>query len=225
MKTNSKHRKSASIAKPRWVAYAAAGAATALSGSHSLEAAIHYSGRVNVPFPPDESVFKSFQLDQSDALEFKHGQDIGFAGFRITSYKSTNFAAGFRGRSYFVSKLSFGQNISEGFFSTRLETSLYAVMASGSRGQWTRRGVGYVGFRFKTDAGFQYGWARIGMGGVKNNNEFKVLDYAYADPGEAIRAGQTSSDEQAVEQNSLGWLALGAVGLIAWRKTRPRDAR
>ena len=42
--------KPASIAKTRWVAYAAAGAATALAGSQSAEAAIHYSGRVNELF-------------------------------------------------------------------------------------------------------------------------------------------------------------------------------
>src|SRR5436190_16466589 len=42
--------KPASIAKTRWVAYAAAGAATALAGSQSAEAAIHYSGRVDVLF-------------------------------------------------------------------------------------------------------------------------------------------------------------------------------
>ena len=42
--------KPVSIAKTRWVAYAAAGAATALAGSQSAEAAIHYSGRVNELF-------------------------------------------------------------------------------------------------------------------------------------------------------------------------------
>ena len=53
---------------------------------------------------------------------------------------------------------------------------------------------------------------------------FILLDYAYADPGEGLRAGQTSegtlSDEQAPDQGSLGGLALGAVGLLAWRKSR-----
>ena len=43
--------KPASIAKTRWVAYAAAGAATALAGSQSAEAAIHYSGHCERAIP------------------------------------------------------------------------------------------------------------------------------------------------------------------------------
>ncbi len=49
---------------------------------------------------------------------------------------------------------------------------------------------------------------------------FELLDYAYADPGESITAGQRSSDEKAPDQGSLGWLALGALGLLAWRRRR-----
>ena len=61
---------------------------------------------------------------------------------------------------------------------------------------------------------------------------FEVVSYAYADPGEPIKAGQKSSveqapdqsstEEQAPDQGSLGGLALGAIGLLAWRKNRSR---
>ena len=71
--------------------------------------------------------------------------------------------------------------------------------------------------------GVQYGWARVKMSGPPHHN-FILFDYAYADPGERLRAGQTSEgtsiDEQAPDQGSLGWLALGAAGLLAWRKSR-----
>jgi len=90
--------------------------------------------------------------------------------------------------------------------------------------QWTRGGYGYIGFRFNNGAGVQYGWARIRMTGYGRVSAFKLVDYAYADPGESIKAGQTSSDEHAPDQGSLGWLALGAVGLLAWRKSRSRTA-
>jgi len=53
---------------------------------------------------------------------------------------------------------------------------------------------------------------------------FKLVAYAYADPGEPITAGQRPSDEQAPDEGSLGWLALGAAGLLAWRKSRSRTA-
>jgi hypothetical protein len=54
---------------------------------------------------------------------------------------------------------------------------------------------------------------------------FTVLDYAYADPGEPIRAGQRRSTEQIPSEGSLGWLALGAAGVLQWRKSRSRTAR
>ena len=89
---------------------------------------------------------------------------------------------------------------------------------------WGHGGTGYVGFRFNNGAGIQYGWARVKMTtGLKHG--FKVLAYAYADPGEAITAGQRPSDEKAPNEGSLGWLGVGAVGLLAWRKSRSRTAR
>jgi MYXO-CTERM domain-containing protein len=52
------------------------------------------------------------------------------------------------------------------------------------------------------------------------DHDFRLVDYAYADPGEPIRAGQASSNEMVPDQSSLGWLALGATGVLAWRKRR-----
>jgi MYXO-CTERM domain-containing protein len=126
---------------------------------------------------------------------------------------------------YPVSKLPFGEHISAGSFRDVIDGNFSGVLASGRRSytQWADRGIGFVGFRFNSGAGTQYGWVRVGMKRVPEN-AFKVLDYAYADPGEPIRAGQTSSDEQSPAQGSLGWLALGAVGLLAWRKSRSRTA-
>ena len=46
----------------------------------------------------------------------------------------------------------------------------------------------------------------------EHKNAFKVLDYAYADPGEPIQAGQRS-DEPVTGMGSLGLLAAGAAGL------------
>jgi hypothetical protein len=96
-------------------------------------------------------------------------------------------------------------------------------------------GVGFVGFRFNNGAGFQYGWAPVRMAGFERSNSFRLIDYAYADPGEAIRAGQgipragedeqDVSDDQRPDEGSLGGLALGAVGLLAWRKSQARTAR
>ena len=73
MKTRQSRRQTAKVSHSRWVAYATAGAATALAGSNSSEAAIHYSGLVDVKFPPNENKIKTFQLDQpGDSLWFRH---------------------------------------------------------------------------------------------------------------------------------------------------------
>ena len=229
MKTNNRSRKSPSIGKTRWAAYAAAGAATALGGSHSLEAAIHYSGPIRAVFKGFEQDIKTFPLDQPDnVISFIKKLDE-YAG--VALYTECSCARAVRGFSTrFASKLAFGDNVSAGAFINSL-TSNWAVLSSnGHRGAWADPGVGFVGFRFQgSSGGVQYGWALVRMRGFDKHNNFQLLDYAFADPGEPIFAGQRSSDEQAPDhagvQGSLGGLALGAAGLLAWRKSRSRTAR
>ena len=216
MKSNRLRSKPASIAKTRWASYAAAGAATALAGSQSAEAAIHYSGLLHVKFPPHRDRVHTFQLDQpGDFLSFVHSA-FGGNEFAVYGIVSAAVWAHEISSGNYAWKLSFGQAISTGLFSY------------GNRGNmaygWHDRGTGYVGFRFNNGAGIQYGWARVTMSG-EPDNAFIVRGYAYADPGEPIRAGQRSSDEQAPNQSSLGWLALGAAGLLAWRKSRSQATR
>ena len=55
---------------------------------------------------------------------------------------------------------------------------------------------------------------------------FVVIDYAWADPGESLAAGQTSSSGDQVsalpDLDSLGTLAFGANGVVAWRQNRAK---
>ncbi len=76
-----------------------------------------------------------------------------------------------------------------------------------------------MGFKFNTGAGEQYGWVRVRMNGFPTNS-FAVVDYAYGDPGEVVRAGQRRSHSSSPDLESLGALALGATGLLAWRRRR-----
>lgn len=238
MKTRTRRSKSASIEQTRWIAYAAAGAATALGGSHSAEAAVHYSGPINHVFRGHTNGFAFFSLASGLGIEFQHFSTAngGYAGFAVYSVNESYRAVrGYRtSRGVLASKLGFGENISAGPFSVST-TSYFAIMASNNHGVWQDRGVGFVGFKFKGRGGVpRYGWARVNMAGSPGK-VFKLLDYAFADPGEPIFAGQRSSDEQAPDQGStneqaldegsLGGLALGAVGLLAWRKRRSRSAQ
>src|SRR5437763_11888288 len=70
--------KPVSIAKTRWVAYAAAGAATAFAGSQSANAAIHYSGIVN----------ELFLVGDADSFNLGHPRD----SFRL-SHTSSSYGA------------------------------------------------------------------------------------------------------------------------------------
>ncbi len=65
-------------------------------------------------------------------------------------------------------------------------------MVNNTYGDWAEPGIGYVGFKFNNGAGVQYGWVRVRMGGSENNNGFKVLEYAYGDPGEPVTAGRAA---------------------------------
>jgi len=229
MKTRQSRRQTAKVSHSRWLAYATASAATAFAGSNSAEGAIHYSGFVGEKFAPDFIGIKSFQLDQpGDSLVFGHGfSSAYFFGRGFSAFRGT-------GTDYdlYVSKLSRGQSIAAGDFI--FASSEHPGYMAGARPNvhWNDPGVGFVGFRLNSGAGIQYGWARVRMAGAGWANAFKLIDYAYADPGEPIRAGQRSSDEQAPDQGStdeqgpdegsLGWLALGAAGLLAWRRRRAR---
>jgi hypothetical protein len=243
MKTRQSRRQTAKVSHSRWVAYATAGAATALTASHSAEAAIHYQV-VDKKFPAHLAKAKWFQLDQpGDSIYFRQTLYPTFAAFNITGIAGAAFR-GYLGyhsfyRAIFASKLSFGESIAAGPFTHGKGIYTSGVLSIYSYGQWTSSGMGFVGFRFNNGAGPQYGWARVRikteifLGG--QIAAFAVLDYAYADPGEPITAGegiprgsgddQDMGDDQGPDEGSLGGLALGAVGLLAWRKSRSRTAR
>jgi MYXO-CTERM domain-containing protein len=100
-----------------------------------------------------------------------------------------------------------------------MATSYGAGCGFKDRGQFLEGGIGFIGFKFNNGTGDQYGWVRVQMKGSANNT-FKVLDYAYGDPGEKVVAGQRESNSSAPVLESLGGLALGGAGLLAWRRRR-----
>ena len=259
IKTRRSRRQTAKVSHSRWLAYATASAATALTASQSAEAAIHYKV-VNEKFPPYLNEKKWFQLDQpGDSIEFLHSgvlsrrQGGSFtypaAGFNVKGIATAAFRGyyGFRSsyHAVFASKLSFGESIAAGHFTHGCCFPFYTagILAVGSGlayGPWKNPGMGFVGFVFNNGAGPQFGWARVRIsrqiqaGGLAGF-AFKVFDFAYGDPGERITAGerpsgdseddQDISDDQEPNEGSLGGLALGAVGLLAWRRSRSRNAR
>jgi len=222
--------KAASIGVSRWTAYASAGAATALTGAHPAQAAIHYSGRVDIDLDPSrgQTAQASLQLDQpADVIRpwcqrWSSSTSGGDARFFVGAIGGASVVGhldsrgGGASRNY-VSKLRLGQHISLGHFVPNDPYNQLAYLVGYSHSEWTEKGQGFVGFRFNDGTGIRYGWARLYMTGAKKNS-YRLIDYAYGDVGEPVKAGQKRSGVDGLE--SLGGLALGAVGLSLWRRRR-----
>jgi hypothetical protein len=254
---NRRQEKALTASNARWLAYATASAATALTATPSAEAEIHYSGIVDYPFAGTNQVSSAyFPLNQSASLFFQHfnlgaegaarieivGPD-GRAGDSIGGLVGTFVLYG----GFYVSNLPPRVNLSQlrfgaycRFTSSGSELHCFGGSIGYSdrpNGKFRQPGQGYIGFTFNSGNGRQFGWARIKAGGEPDNH-FILHDYAWADPGESIQTGQRRSGADAGEsiqtgqkgsshqmatvpdRGSLGLLALGAVGLVAWRKRR-----
>jgi hypothetical protein len=242
MKRN-RQNKSLNISNSRWLAYTTAGAATFLCGPTSAEAEIHYSGILNVALPGDSSFsIATFPLNGSAHLAFWHSSgpvSEGAARFAIPgSHSRLGSSVGafagslLQGGTLYLSKLASRVNLSQLTFNNSCySTPYYQVRCHGGtigrfdapNGKFKHPGKGFIGFLFDTGGGPQYGWARIKTSG-QPKYRLIVVDYAWADYGDRIRTGQKSSAGDMVdavtESGSVGLLALGAAGLVAWRKRR-----
>ena len=230
MKSLKIRSRSTVISTSRWTVYAAAGAATVFAGIHSAEAEIHYSGPVNANFNNDTIL--NFELGSDRVINFIHSIDYYSSktkdGGNAFVSLGGSFAAVTSSCSYGVASainLTRGDVISEQPFDPGkavLATADRENCYGQARGQFLNAGMGFIGFKFNSGSGDQYGWARIEMRKYPKNN-FTLIDYAYGDPGDSIKAGQRSGGH-GLALESLGGLALGAAGLLAWRRGR-RESR
>jgi hypothetical protein len=217
MKPRNRHCRSLNVSNSRWMAYAVAGLASASGGA--AEGAIHYADPTDVILR--DYARAAFPLhDHGNKLVFEHKIRGPLAFDEAVFYIAGPLSASLcfqRGIGTFswLTNLERGSLVSQQYF----RPGMYGTMAIYGDGAFSQRGIGFIGFAFNNGAGKQYGWARVQMGGSEHNNAFKVLDYAYGDPGEPIKAGQRS-DEPITGMGSLGLLAAGAVGLQAWRISR-----
>ena len=242
MKTDrARSTKPAVIANSRWLAYATAGAASAIGVARSAQGEIQYSGPLNVVLEGDwkAPVGKRFHLGDGHAtigfINKIHTYNYGIAGFLVHPGSFNGFT--FSGDRY-VSKLSSGDSIAgrpfikngpntfHPFLHTKAGLMVYYLYGFAV---WHKGDTNFVGFKFDDSTGTHYGWARVRIevaGNVKAS--FTLIDFAYADAGELITAGQTSEatqSEKIPKKGSLGWLALGAAGLLGWRRSRSRADR
>jgi hypothetical protein len=235
MKTQRKKQRSInSISTGRWTAYMAAAAASTFAGAGSADAEIHYSGNVSIKLTGNAQA--SLPLSNGASLFFENTfggstfvQDFKF---RIVGVISGSARSAYSESAVvFVSNLPRGVNVSDGRFGSVAGRPVGILISNWSDGQFTPiggSGRGFVGFRFNTGNGIQYGWARIRTRNDNNNRIHDLIkDYAWGDPGDVILTGQTQSLEPAKVNSvsgSLGLLAFGAQGLDAWRLQRPEKS-
>ena len=221
-----RRQKKSLLSKVRWAGYAAAGAATVLGAQEAAEAGIHY-----FDIDPDVQLdasqlefntqtvshFIQFSPDQNpqDVLLMKHKGFLQY-GSAYGAAKGSGVGggqiAGFvRGGYTWAYNLQYGSLVSAKQF--KPAGTLAYFFGYPDTSQFGSPGIGYVGFSFDVGPGTQYGWLKVDMAGTPHN-AYSLLEYAYADPGEAIAAGQVP------EPGSLGLLATGAVGLLLWRLKR-----
>lgn len=227
MKTSLRKTPAAEIPAARWLNYAAAGAATALVSAPSVDAEIHYSGPVNFDFQGTASQYVGFQLDQPGESVFFVHYTFGGSGnalLRVNGLQTGGFAGRYSSalETPLVSRLQDDSN----YISNNRFLGFFGFLAASVNGQafgdWRTPGTAFVGFFFNNGAGKQYGWVRVKMGSRRNFFRFRVVDYAFADPGEPILPGQTESEATVPSEGSLGLLSLGAAGLDLWRQHRGR---
>jgi len=118
-----------------------------------------------------------------------------------------------------------------------LFTSQFGTLSATSHGPWRDVRARYLGFKFERDGLTYYGWARMNVSGFPCAPVGTLTGYAFETiPGKPIRAGQERDPAEALSEPSgaseipdgrkdvdprpagLGLLAIGAGGLLIWRK-------
>ena len=243
MKTKILPKSRVSISTSRWTAYAAAGVASTFVPTAAVEAEIHYSGLLNRHFeaPPGSRLDASFPLDKGISLHFL--QTLHTSGREGVAYMSVRNADQFFVGKYvryggvYAAKLAPHVGLSQLPFVGHCTTTTVlshrfcngALIGNffSANGYWQDRGVGFIGLRFDSGQGSRYGWVRIKCTG-EHKFQFILVDYAWGDVGDSVSTGQKQSTEPAdavPASGSLGLLAVGALGLTAWRTQRNRSLR
>jgi hypothetical protein len=219
-------------------------AAAAVGASTRADGAIIYSGTQNFAVPANNvgGVYIDFDAG-TVSLSGSAGADANLFDF-VTATTNGNYNLRYLGAygpnhaangaltngSQMALRLSAGQLIGAAGPFENLAALAYQFRTLASAplgpiyGQWNTTGTSFLGFRF-VDANGQtdFGWIRISFNAgnfTGNGSAATIVDWGWDNSGAAIMAGAVP------EPSSLGlaFLAGGAAGLMAWRRSRQAKA-
>jgi len=181
------------------------------------DAAIIHSGTVNINIP---ATTNGLYLNVLNGAINEPGNGLGSTvpGWDVNFWSSTGFGlfspSAPTGGAYVVTAPGFGANLALG--APIGAASTFGSGSSANNAQWNlNSSANLIGFRFRNESNslVHYGWARIDFGATITNR--RLAEYAYESaPGASISAGAVP------EPTSLALLAMGAVGLLARRRSQ-----
>lgn len=202
---------------------AVAGACAAAATPDNAQAAVVYSGPLNL------SVTVSTLGSYFNLANFTFGANYAAVNGGDTTAPAINlWGTGSTFTYLYPSASTINRFVSTGTAQTDLSagdmiasTSTYgtsrAPSALGTAGGWTANTTGYLGIRFLSGTTTDYGWLQIFYPGTPTAaNPIKILGSAYDNSGASITAGQVP------EPGTVAFLAAGALGAgtMAWRRRK-----
>jgi len=156
------------------------------------------------------------------ALNLAEGGAVGGRGFVDTPGGFRRLASGYSVGPTLAGGYAFGARGNRELFLASYNSGFpQAVLGDFWDGTGDTVQTGFIGFRFDNAGTTNYGWADISVNNDRNAPAFTVNEWAYENMGNSIMVGATSSGAAAVpEPSSFAMLAMGAVGVAAWRRRR-----
>jgi hypothetical protein len=156
-----------------------------------------------------------------------NGTTILQSGVAINGPAGAAFAQNFKelvNGSNLIKALALNASVGASKNFVSVKGTIYQGLTAGNFAQGFTSGTNYIGFSFLSNGKTCYGWMEIELSVVNNGGGWtseavlEIIAIAYDNSGSKILVGAVP--EPAQTAIGLGALALGAAGLMRWRKSK-----